>query len=260
VNESKRQYYLLLGCAGSGRREVLSDLIESGFDQSGGVVVMLSKGEVPSASEASLPAIGRWEWRGDAISASLVPDSRQVIFVTDGRLNPVEQIEAFTRWMAEQGGELARVLCVVDCQFAANNPPLFAWFEACIHFSDVVLLNRREGVDNKWLSDFVGHFKKQFFPCLFEHVKDGRVRNPALVLEPEARRVSHVFDAEQDWIFTNADGEVIDEQEESEEGDGEEEVEATPQVDPYFARDAAGRRAKRLPDISKFLPPAPTSG
>lgn len=219
---------------------------------------MLSTGESHSASEASLPAISRWEWRDNAISAVEVPDSRQVVFVTDGRLNPVEQIEAFTRWMAEQGGELARVLCVVDCRLAADNPPLFAWFEACIHFSDVVLLNHRESVDNKWLSDFVGHFKKQFFPCLFEPVKDGRVRNPALVLEPEARRVSHVFDAEQEWIFTNADGEVIDEQEETE--DGEEDVEATPEVDPYFARDAAGRRAKRLPDISKFLPPAPTSG
>lgn len=237
---------------------MLADLIGSGFDQSGGVAVMLSAGETRSTSDAALPAITRWEWRGDGIFASAVPDSRQVIFVTDGRLNPVEQIEAFTRWMTERGGELARVLCVVDCRLASNNPPLFAWFEACVHFSDVVLLNHREGVDNKWLSDFVGHFKKQFFPCLFEPLKDGRVRNPALVLEPEARRVSHVFDAEQEWIFTNADGEVIDEQEESE--DGEEEIEATQEVDPYLARDAAGRRQKRLPDIAKFLPPAPTSG
>ena len=237
---------------------MLADLIESGFDQSGGVAVMLSVGEAHSASDASLPAVSRWEWREDAIFAGVVPDSRQVIFVTDGRLNPVEQIEAFTRWMSEQAGELARVLCVVDCRLAANNPPLFAWFEACIHFSDVVLLNRREGVDNKWLSDFSGHFKKQFFPCLFESLKDGRVRNPALVLEPEARRVSHVFDPEQEWIFTNADGEVIDEQEESE--DGEEEIEATQEVDPYLARDAAGRRVKRLPDIAKFLPPASISG
>jgi hypothetical protein len=62
--------------------------------------------------------------------------------------------------------------------------------------------------------------------------------------------MSHVFDDEQDWVFTDAAGEEIDEQEETE---GEEEVEAKPEEDPYFVRDAAGRRAKRLPDIAKFL-------
>ena len=101
------------------------------------------------------------------------------------------------------------------------------------------------------MSDFMEHFTKQYYPCVFEMLKDGRVKNPALVLEPQARRMSHVFDEEQDWIFTNAEGEEIDEQEETE--DGEEEVEATPEVDPYFVRDAAGRRSKKLPDIAKFL-------
>jgi hypothetical protein len=62
--------------------------------------------------------------------------------------------------------------------------------------------------------------------------------------------MSHVFDAEQDWVFTDADGKEIDEEEETE---GEEEVEAKPAEDIYLARDAAGRRAKRIPDIAKFL-------
>ena len=82
-------------------------------------------------------------------------------------------------------------------------------------------------------------------------VKDGRVHNPALVLEPQARRMTHVFDEEQDWIFTNAEGDEIDEQEEVE--DGEEGIEAKPEEDPYFVRDAAGRRLKKVPDIAKFL-------
>jgi hypothetical protein len=86
---------------------------------------------------------------------------------------------------------------------------------------------------------------------MFEPVKDGRVKNPALILLPEARRMSHFLDAEQDWVFTNSEGEEIDEQEET--GDDEEEIEAKLEEDPYFVRRAGGRRVKELPDVARFL-------
>ena len=90
---------------------------------------------------------------------------------------------------------------------------------------------------------------------LFEFVKDGRVKNPLLVLEPQARRVSQMFDEEQDFIFTNAEGEEIDEDEESAD---DEEIEAAPAEDPYLERRAGGQRVKQIPDITKFLDqPAP---
>jgi hypothetical protein len=146
---------------------------------------------------------------------------------------------------------LARVICIINSQLAEKHPPLLAWFEACVHFADVVLLNKREGVENKWMTGFLGHFKKLYYPCVFEMVKDGQVKNPALVLEPQARRMSHVFDEEQDWIFTNSEGKVIDEEEEVE--DGDEEIEAKPEEDPYFERRSGGRRVKELPDIARFL-------
>jgi len=173
-----------------------------------------------------------------------------VFFFVDGGLNPVDQIESFKAWLEAQGGELARILSVVDVQRAERHAALLPWFEACVHFSDVVLLNRREGVENKWLSDFLAHFKKQYYPCLFERVKHGRVQNPALILEPQARRMTHVFDEEQDWIFTNAEGEVIDEEEET--GEGDDEIEAHPEEDPYFVRHHGGRRVKELPDIAAY--------
>jgi hypothetical protein len=62
--------------------------------------------------------------------------------------------------------------------------------------------------------------------------------------------MSHVFDDESDWIFKTTEGEIIDEDEETE---GDEEVEATREEDEYFVRDAAGRRVKRLPDIRQYL-------
>lgn len=245
--------YLILGAAGSGRREVLGDLIADGIGEGERAAVLLSAAEPGVEADAKLPEVKRWTWLDEgAISATLPEGATHVFFVADGRRNPVDQVEVFRPWVEAQGGEIARVICVVDTQLAAQHPPLLAWFEACVHFADVVLLNKREGVENKFVSDFLGHFKKLYYPCLFEMVKDGRVKNPALILEPQARRMSHVFDEEQNWIFTNAEGEEIDEQEELEEGE-DDEIEAKPEEDPYFERRNGGRRLKEIPDIRKFL-------
>lgn len=253
MSPPKPLVYLVLGASGSGRREVLVDLIEDGLTAEDRPAIMLAGSEAASATDSRLPRLSRWEWRKDAIAGDLPEGATHVFFVADGHVNPVDQAEVFKPWVEAQGGEVGRVVCVVDCQLAEKNPPLLAWYEACIHFADVVLFNKREGVANKWFSDFQAHFKDQFYPCLFELVKDGRVRNPALILVPEARRMSHAFDEEQDWIFTNAEGEQIDEQDEAE----EDELEAKPEEDPYFERRAGGRRVKEVPDIRRYLSKEP---
>jgi len=245
--------YLILGAAGSGRRDVIADLCEGGFDAADALAVMLPAGEAEDPADAKLPAVSRWTWSDGFILGTLPEGKDIVFFVTDGARNPVDQIEVFKAWVEAQGGELARVICVVNAQLAEKHPPLLAWFEACIHFSDAVLFNRREGVANKWMSDFLEHFKKQYYPCVFEVVKAGHVKNPALVLEPQARRMSHVFDEEVDLVFTNSEGEEIDEDEDTGE-EGDEEIEAKPEEDPYFERRNGGRRVRELPDIAKFLP------
>ena len=242
--------YLILGATGSGRREVVADLIASGLEPTDRAAVLLPAAEAPNEAEARLPEVARWTWIDEgAIAAQLPAGATHVFFLVDGRRNPVDQIEAFKPWLDAQGAEIGRVICVVHTQLAEKHPALLAWFEACVHFADVVLLNRREGVENKALSDFLNHFKKQYYPCHFELLKDNQVKNPALVLEPQARRMSHVFDEEQDWIFTNAEGEEIDEQEDSD----DEEIEAKPEEDPYFARRNGGRRLKEIPNIADFL-------
>ncbi|ACB74908.1 hypothetical protein [Opitutus terrae] len=244
--------YLILGTAGSGRRALVADLIEGGLAETDRPAVLVSDAENPETTATPLPRVDYWKWTGALIEGSLPEEATHVFFVTDGRTNPVDQIEVFKPWLEAQGGELARVFCVIDCQLAEKNPPLLAWFDACVHFSDVVLLNRREGVENKWLSDFQGRFKKQFLPTLFEFVKADRVRNPGLVLEPQARRMSHLFDEDQDWMLTDAEGEEVDEQDGTA---GDEEVELVPEEDPYLARRAGGRRVKEIPHIAEFLPP-----
>jgi hypothetical protein len=253
TDSAKPLIYLILGTVNSGRREVLVDLIDVGLTKDDRATVLLSESEPSHELDAKLQLGPRWSWPGgeEPLAAVVPDDATHVFFVTDGRRSAVDQTEAFKNWLTAHGNEVARVICVIDCQLAEKNPPLLAWYEACVHFADVVLLNKREGVENKWLSGFLGHFKKLYYPALFEQVKSGQTANPAAILEPQARRMSHVFDQEQDWIFTNAEGEEIDEEEET--ADDDEEIEATPAEDPYFARKLGGRRVKEIPDISKFV-------
>ncbi len=250
--------YVILGASGSGRREILADLIADGLDTDERAVVLLSENEAPDERDAKLGSILRWRWRGEGgleMPEGATDGATHVFFVTDGRANPVDQLEAFKAWLERSGAVLARVFTVVNCQLAEKHKPLIAWYEACIHFSDVVLLTKREGVANKWMSDFQAIFKDRFYPCLFELVKGGRVKNPPLLLEPEARRMSHLFD-EPDWVVDGVDAEEMIEtgEDDAEEGTKlNEEVEVTQAVDPYLERRLGGRRVIEIPDVAKFL-------
>ena len=261
--------YIILGAAGSGRREVLADLIDAGLPEGAQAAVLLAATEPADVLDARLPSLARWNWCEGAINASLPPGATHVFFVTDGRQNPVDQLEALQKWVPSVQAEVGRVLTVVNCRLAEQNPPLIAWYEACIHFSDVALLNQREGVANKWMSEFQLRFKDLCYPCLFEIVKAGRVKNPLLVLDPQARRMSHLFDIDE-WTGLDLEGvefgtedeegvELVDDQPEKKAGKGKEAAEDDdddwkPQVDPYFQLRLGGRREQEIPDIAKYLP------
>jgi len=236
--------YLILGAAGSGRREIVADLIESDSAGTDGALSLLAAGEASDPHDARLGPVVRWTWTDGRIESPPASGAPRIFFFADGRRNPVDQVEALIPWLAAHGAALARVICVVHCGLAARHPELGPWFDACVHFADVVLLNRREGVAHKWLSDFQARYAARFLPCLVEVVKDGRVGNPALILEPQARRMAHVFDEEPNWEVTGGEDEDADEAEE---------IEAHPEVDPWLARRPGGRRVKELPDIAEYL-------
>ncbi|MDR1282955.1 MAG: hypothetical protein LBK99_19355 [Opitutaceae bacterium] len=277
--------YIILGAAGSGRREVIADLVTGGLGEEDCAVLLSSAGEGAAGEAlAGVAATGCWRLEAGTIDAQVPPGATHVFFLTDGRSNPVDQLEALVPWSRAAGLEVARVITVVNCQFAERHAELLAWFDACIHFSDVTLLHRREGVANKWLSDFQARYRDQYYPCLFELVKGGRVRNPALVLEAEARRMSHVFDADV-WAGFSLEGVEFGTEDGEEGGDGDGKVgdgfassgkagkrarraakkkEAAgnvdddgimdlPEIDPYFERRAGGQRIKMIPDVSRFL-------
>ena len=137
--------YLILGAAGSGRRAVLADLLEDGLVAGDRPAVMLAASEAASEADAKLPALTRWSWTDGVIAGELPRDATHTFFISEGRENPVEQIEVFVAWLEAQGGQIARVLTVVNCQLAERNPALLPWYEACIHFSDIIFV-RQSGI------------------------------------------------------------------------------------------------------------------
>ncbi|WP_221029576.1 hypothetical protein [Actomonas aquatica] len=255
--------YLVLGAPGSGRREIVADLIESGVSADDVPVVFTAAAEAERGIETTMPRgeVATWLWEEHEdfapTMAAVWPEAATVgFFIVDGLRNPVDQIEAFKPWLAGQGLELARVVCVFHCALVAEHERLRAWYDACVHFSDIVLLNRREGVENKWISELRTRFSKSYLPCLVEMVKKGRVANPALVLDLQVRRYSHWFDADENpWSgLVDDDTEIIIEDEEDPKGRGSADEELDfDEEDTYLARHPSGLRKKDIPDIAKIL-------
>ncbi len=243
--------YLFLGAPGSGRRAILTDLLADSLAADETPAVLLPDEEPENPADASLPRVARWRCDEGTIAADYPQGVSHLFILTAGRRNPVDQLEAFKAWLAFHRLELTRVICVIHGQLAARQPTLVPWYDACVHFSDVVLLHRREGLENKWVSGFLRHLEEQRLPCILELVKAGRVRNPALILEPQARRVSQAFDPAPEWVLTHAEGAEVDPDEEPD--DDDEELTATPAEDPYFERRSGGRRVREIPDVAAIL-------
>jgi hypothetical protein len=118
-----------------------------------------------------------------------------------------------------------------------------AWFNACIHFSDFVLLAKRENTSPKWIKEFQTSYQKAHVPSRFEMVKKGRAPNPLEVLEPEVRRTSFYFD------------ELIPIEEDA----FEEDLPEDQKPDKYIERLESKQRAYPVPDIRKWLYPKSNS-
>ncbi len=236
--------YIVFGAPDSGRREVLYDLIDSGIEKSTEVLLFLPKGETPSTWDEKIAAIERvtkvnWTLDKAKVAHGTISAAPEVIiFLASGTSDPADIAEALKSWIDHNNCELGRVFTVVNCALLQEKPAALSWYDACIHFSDVILLNRREKNDNKWIKDFELYYKKQCTPARFILVKKGRIPNPAEVLIPEARRLSLYFD---ELIPIEEDG--------LEEGEQPDDT----KPDKYIERLENGHRAHKIPDIQRYL-------
>lgn len=243
--------YLILGATGSGRREVVTNLATEADADYPGDRVWRAATEPTNEADAELTAEGaRVEtWTAESateIAAAPPPEAGRLFFIVDGRADPVDEIERFDAWRRAHGLAVARVLTVLDCALLHAHPELKPWFEACIFFSDVVLLNRREGVPDRWIKQLQETYEKCHYPAQWAFVKKGRVDHPETLLFPEARRLTHLFDEEEDLPLEEgaiqASGGMLDEEAEDEEAD-----------EPWLERYDDGRRMRPLPDIRPVL-------
>ncbi len=225
---------------------MVSDLVEFGLDPATSAEIWVPKEDAERWN--GLPSTGRsncriqaYEWEGEEMDLGQVSGDC-VFLVADGLADPADAVEAFYEWLQESEYELGRVICVVDCLRASNEEKLIPWYDCCIHFSDVVLLANRNGVSNKWVDAFKERYTKQYYPCLFEFVKKGRVSNPSLILVSEVRRMTKLFDDVDEFVFD-------DDEEEDQPFEGEESNAGDPGKDPFLARRGSGQRQNPVPDI-----------
>lgn len=250
MSSESASVYFVLGTPGSGRRALVRDLIENGLAAEERALVLLEEGAAAAPADVSLASlpnaeVRRWTWLEPALPPVDLPPGATVFFLADPLASPIDQLEALKPWLTEHGATLARIFCVVDCQLAEKQPVLRQWFDACIHFADVVFLTHREGLANKWLSDFIKHYTHERFPCHFVQVKSkGDLATPLVWLDPTARRVSQYFDEGETYEIEGL--ETDDEEDEVDTG-------LLP-PEPYFVRLGTGRREKTVPVIRDYLP------
>lgn len=235
--------YLLFGIPGSGRRAILRDFFEDGLEKDAPILYFHPEDETASPEDAQIAAlenvsIVQWRLDGSRVMHDKIEAAPDVVFfLAPGQADPADVVESVEAWITRNDCQTARLLTVVDCQFLKENPESLAWFDACIHFSDVVLLNHRDEAGIKWVRQFEEGYKKRHCPSRFLPVKNNRTTNPAEVLFPEARRTSLYFD------------ELIPIEDDEFEEDAPDDL----QPDRYIERLQSGQRASPIPSISKWL-------
>lgn len=237
--------YLVLGLGGSGRISLIADMVEGGGVGDEPVKLWLPEAEpLTAAAEVALQRVEALELHRYTSLETIPVEPANLFIVAAGDGNPLDAVEGFDAWRLRHRLEPARILTVVHLAAqAAHEDLLTPYYRACIHFSDAVLLNQRAGVTPGQEKAFLQYFEKECFPCLFERVKKGRVRNPAEVLNPEPRRMSHLFD----------DLDALDELTFDEEALPEEPIDLVRPPDPYLERREDGSRLCVLPELGELV-------
>ncbi len=229
---------IILGLRGSGRLTVAKELAENGWSDGKRIRTFRE------AHEAESGAADTWAFAAGAATLPAPGDADAGILVTHGGLSAVDQMEALHRALPASGWQVQRIVTVVDCPLTQRHPDVARWLVPCVHFADVVVLNRRWEVPGQWVNKFLEPYEADFYPCLVVNLlKHGTLTNPAMLIEGEPLRRTHIFD----------DIDAVDEMEFDEDNLPDEPFDLVRQPDKYFARDELGRRILNVPEIGEVL-------
>ncbi|MFO7724480.1 MAG: hypothetical protein R6V45_02940 [Oceanipulchritudo sp.] len=128
-----------------------------------------------------------------------VAQTGNVFLLLDPRQPLLDQMEDLARCLHDAACEPAKVITCVDAATAESSPKLRSWLDACIFFSDLVLIGNRTEASKRFLRDFEKRYRQKCYPCVFMFLKGpGRPASPSTVLAPDARRISQLFDRPED--------------------------------------------------------------
>lgn len=196
--------YCVVGIRGSGRRTVVRNLLDA-LPQDDRPAALITSADECAGFSNEFPTLPVSGWQVDHFEPKPlvfdIPAETKTLFIcSDGIDSPIHLLEALALWCKEHNYPDLVIVSVVHCTMCATHHQVHSWYQAAIHFSDFVLLNQREGVDNKWLTEFQKPFQRQFYPCIFESLRNDRLRNPAVILTSPPRRMSQAFEDTSDDI------------------------------------------------------------
>ena len=199
--------YLFLGASTAEREAILADIIRNGLSLDTEVCVYAPENSIEILKEHK-------HFQNRLEQTHFVPFSVEEshvtlestnlpactsFFLTDGSTSPADQIEAFSQWLRQSNYKLASVITIVDCKQVLDHTELKQWYDACIHFSDSVLLTNRNDVPQQWIKEFIEHYSKTLrYPCPFVYVKKNHISNPTEILDAPTRRISMLFETDID--------------------------------------------------------------
>ena len=160
--------YLILGPNNSGRRELLADFIDS-LEYETTVLYFKHRDEIINNCDSFIECkteISTILWSVEDCkikheSTSVNPSS--IFFVAPASINLADIIEGLKGWLSKNDCQLTKIITVIDCKTLSENDSQNSWYDAAIHFSDMVLLNRRENVSEKWIKNMITE-KKAVLP------------------------------------------------------------------------------------------------
>lgn len=174
------------------------------------------------------------------------PDSKGSCFIIiDPRADLLDQLENLADNLSKCLIEPVKILTFVDCEQVENSAKLKGWLDACIYYSDIVLLGNRTNTAKPFVREFQKQYERLCYPCLFMFLKgQGIPANSGEILTPGTRRITQMFDIPEESDTPEVPGMVI-------EASCDLELEET-ETDPFRAP-KEDESAAHIPDPSEFI-------
>tara|TARA_R100000027_G_scaffold5466_2_gene4416 strand:- start:338 stop:1114 length:777 start_codon:yes stop_codon:yes gene_type:complete len=243
MSEDPRWLSVLLSGPNANRWKLVRDTVSQVLPQEEGLRIYVTADELDRARE-EFPAdryeVAEWRLRDGALEFSEPLSIERNNFLLYGLpAFPDDLLEGLAKAYRRGQFEIGRVITQVQCGWCAHVEEAKGWFDGCIHFSDLVLLDSRPEVEDLWVRDYQEHYRKLRFPCHFDLVRKGLPKHPLWVFDSQPRRMSLIFDPDELSGASEAEYEI-----EGDEPDDDEEVESL--GDPFLRRNAAGERERKV--------------